>query len=141
MFDKINEMKESDYMEKVHLSKSKYCKAKQCNKILWLNKYKPECAEKTASESVLENGTEVGELARKLFGEYINIEYQSDLSKMIEQTKRYIEKAPNIITEASFDYNKNFCSVDILKNDVDGIEIYEVKSSTSISNIYLDDIS
>ena len=110
MFDKINKMKERDYMENLHLSKSKYCKAKQCNKILWLNKYKPECAEKTASEAVLENGTEVGELARKLFGEYINIEYQSDLSKMIEQTKRYIEKKPNIITEASFDYNKNFCS-------------------------------
>ena len=53
-------MKERDYMEKVHMSKSKYCKAKQCNKILWLNKYKPECAEETASESVLENGTEVG---------------------------------------------------------------------------------
>ena len=116
-------MKERDCMEKVHLSKSKYCKAKQCNKILWLNKYKP------------------GELARKLFGEYINIEYQSDLSKMIEQTKQYIEKKPNIITEASFDYNKNFCSVDILKNDMDGLEIYEVKSSTAISDIYLDDIS
>lgn len=128
-------------MEKVHLSKSKYCKAKQCNKILWLNKYKPECAEETASESVLENGTEVGELARELFGEYINIEYQSDLSKMIEQTRQYIEKKPNIITEASFDYNNNFCSIDILKNDVDGIEIYEVKSSTSINDIYLDDIS
>ena len=48
---------------------------------------------------------------------------------------------PNIITEASFEYNKNFCSVDILKNDVDGIEIYEVKSSTSINDIYFDDIS
>lgn len=128
-------------MAKVHLSKSKYCKAKQCNKIFWLDKYKPECAEQTASESALENGTEVGELARGLFGEYINIEFQSDLSKMIEQTKQHIGKAPNIITEASFDYNNNFCSVDILKNDIDGIEIYEVKSSTSINDIYLDDIS
>ena len=128
-------------MDKVHLSKSKYCKAKQCNKILWLNQYKPECAEQTASEAVLENGTEVGELARELLGEYSNIEYQSDLSKMIEQTKQQMEKKPNIITEASFAYDQNFCSVDILKNDVNGVEIYEVKSSTSISDIYLDDIS
>ena len=29
----------------------------------------------------------------------------------------------------------------ILKNDLDGVEIYEVKSSTEISDIYLDDVS
>lgn len=32
-----------------------------------------------------------------------------------------------------------FCSVDILKNDSDGVEIYEVKSSTQIKDIYVDD--
>ena len=47
---------------------------------------------------------------------------------------------PNIITEASFVYNHNFCSVDILKNDIDGVEIYEVKSSSDISQIYYDDV-
>lgn len=47
---------------------------------------------------------------------------------------------PNIITEASFEYNHNFCSVDILKNDIDGVEIYEVKSSSDISQIYYDDV-
>ena len=31
--------------------------------------------------------------------------------------------------------------MDILKNDLDGVELYEVKSSTDISNIYIDDIS
>lgn len=36
---------------------------------------------------------------------------------------------------------KKFCSVDILKNDIDGIEIYEVKSSTEVHDIYLDDAS
>lgn len=34
-------------MEKIQLYKSKYCKAKQCNKIILLNKYKLECAEET----------------------------------------------------------------------------------------------
>ena len=29
-------------MKYISLSKSKYCKAKQCNKILWLDKNKPE---------------------------------------------------------------------------------------------------
>ena len=60
-------------MGNVHLSKSKYCKCVQCPKILWLKKYKPECAIPTARDSILENGTKVGELAKGLFGKYQNI--------------------------------------------------------------------
>lgn len=125
----------------INLSKSKYCKAVQCNKILWLDQYKPEEAQEVANSSVLENGTEVGELARNLFGSFINIEFQEDLNLMIEETKKNLEKKPNIITEASFVYQNNFCSVDILKNELDGLSIYEVKSSTEIHDIYLEDIS
>ena len=128
-------------MNNVNLSKSKYCKAVQCNKILWLDKYKKEYAVDTADPAVLENGTEVGNLAKDLFGSHINIEYDKDLSKMVENTKMLMDKKPNIITEASFEYDNNFCSVDILKNDIDGLEVYEVKSSTEIKDIYLDDIS
>lgn len=128
-------------MEGIYLSKSKYCKAKQCNKALWLSKYNPEVATAIDNQSVLDNGTEVGELARGIFGEYINVEYNEDLSIMLQQTKELLNNAPNIITEASFSYNNNFCSVDILKNDIEGLEIYEVKSSTEIKEIYLDDIS
>lgn len=128
-------------MGNVYLSKSKYCRAKQCNKMLWMDKNKPEYAEDTARENVLTNGTIVGELARSLFGEYINITYQNELNKMTEETKMYLSSKPNIITEASFNFENNFCSVDILKNDIDGLEIYEVKSSTEVKSIYLEDIS
>ena len=57
-------------MEKDCLSKSEYCRAKQCNKILWLDKNKPEYAEAIANDSVLENGSEVGKLAKGLPREY-----------------------------------------------------------------------
>ena len=73
-------------MDKISLSKSKYCKAIQCNKLLWLDKYKPEVAVPTARDIVLENGTKVGELARGLFGDYINIDFNKDLNVMIEET-------------------------------------------------------
>ena len=128
-------------MDKIYLSKSKYCKAVQCNKILWMNKYKTEEAVQTARDAVLENGTEVGELARSLFGDYTNIEFNKDLNIMVEETIKLLENKPNIITEASFNYDNNFCSVDILKNNLDGVEIYEVKSSTEVHDIYLDDAS
>ena len=75
------------------------------------------------------------------FGNYINIEFDSDLSKMILNTEINLKNAPNIITEASFNYDNNFCSVDILKNDKDGLEIYEVKSSAELKDIYLEDVS
>jgi hypothetical protein len=60
---------------------------------------------------------------------------------MIEETNKFLEEKPNIICEASFSYEGNFCSVDILKNDIDGVEIYEVKSSTEVKDIYIDDVS
>lgn len=126
---------------KEYLSKSKYCKAIQCKKILWLDRYKIEEKEETARKSVLENGTKVGMLAKGLFGKYEDVAYNENLSIMVERTKELLNYKPNIITEASFEYNRNFCSVDILKNDKDGVEIYEVKSSTDIHDIYIDDIA
>ena len=122
-----------------NLSKSRYTEGIRCPKCLWLSCNKPDEGVES-SESILENGQEVGDLARKLFGDSILIEYTNP-TKMIEETNKYLENKPNIICEASFNYDNNFCSVDILKNDLDGVEIYEVKSSTKIAGIYLDDIS
>lgn len=124
---------------KVQLSKTKYCKMVQCKKILWLEKYKPGEKVITARESVFENGVKVGELAKSLFGEYENVEYDEHLNVMLRQTNNLLKNKPNIIAEACFKYENNFCSVDILKNDIDGVEIYEVKSSTHMEDIYLED--
>ena len=126
-------------MNNVYLSKSKYCRCVQCQKILWLEKYKPECATPEDKTVIFENGHKVGELAKGLFGDYEDIPFDRNISPMIKQTEELMPNKPNIITEASFDYNHNFCSVDILKNDLDGVEIYEVKSSTKVKDIYLDD--
>ncbi len=126
----------------MNLSKSKYCQGVQCLKILWLDKNMPEIKQDTVKDSVLDTGSEVGELARNLFGRHINISFQIDLSKMIEETKKVIDENENvIITEASFSYQNHFCSVDILKKNGNSYEIYEVKSSTKVEDIYLEDIS
>lgn len=94
-------------MNESYLSKSKYCKSIQCNKIIWLDKNKPEEAVQTTDESIFETGTKVGELARKYFGDFINIEFnKKDLSKMILETEINLQNAPNIITEVSFEYEK-----------------------------------
>ena len=128
-------------MNKEYLSKSRYCKCIQCPKILWLKKYKPEEISPSEKDAVFKNGKKVGEIAKGLFGKYEDIEYNEDLEVMIKKTNKLLNNKPNIITEASFNYNNNFCSVDILKNDIDGVEIYEVKSSTKLEDIYVDDVS
>ncbi len=128
-------------MNNVYLSKSRYCKCIQCKKILWLKKYKPDVAIPSEKDAIFENGNKVGELAKGLFGKYEDIKFNENLNIMIEKTKKLLKDKPNIITEASFNFDNNFCSVDILKNDIDGVEIYEVKSSTKIHDIYIDDIS
>ena len=46
-------------MKNVYLSKSKYCKGKQCEKMLWLEKHKPDVFEQTASDDILTNGIKV----------------------------------------------------------------------------------
>lgn len=128
-------------MNEIHLSKSKYCRAIQCNKMLWLEKNKPEEKGEMDNQAVLDNGTKVGELAKGIFGNYTNIEYDENLDKMIYDTKEALKESSNVITEASFKYKNNFCSIDILKVNGNSVEIYEVKSSTEIKDIYLDDIS
>ncbi len=125
----------------MYLSKSKYCTGIQCKKILWLDKNNPEVREDVSNQAVLDNGTEVGELAKGLFGKYVNVNYCDDLKTMIKDTKSLLLMDRIIITEASFEYENNFCSVDILVKNKDRYEMYEVKSSTEVSDVYLDDIS
>ncbi len=125
----------------MNLSKSKYCMAVQCLKMLWLNENKPEVKKEIDNESVLDNGIEVGIKARELLGEHVNISFNKDLQVMIKETKEYLKKDNIVITEASFGDNNNFCSVDILRKKGDKLEIYEVKSATEINDIYYDDLA
>lgn len=126
-------------MNETFLTKSSYCKAAQCEKIIWLNKFKPNKPETDEENPNFETGKEVGEIAKGLFGDYEDVPSDEDLNVRVKNTAKLLEKKPNIITEASFIYNNNFCSVDILKNDEDGVEIYEVKSTTKLDKIDMND--
>ena len=126
----------------LHLSKSRYCSAVQCPKMLWLKKNMPEVFDDSVvNQAVLDRGNDVGDLAMGLFGDYVEVPY-GDLSGMIAKTEELIEAGTPIIAEASFSYDGLFCSVDILKNLGDRrVELIEVKSSTRVSDIYLHDVA
>ena len=124
-----------------NISKSLYCNYVQCKKMIWLNKYKKEEYVETKNNSVMENGNEVGDLARSYFGNYSLVKYNEVLINMIMETKEYLKQKKKIICEASFKFDNLFSSIDILKVDDDGVSIYEVKSSTEVKDIYKDDAS
>ncbi len=126
----------------MNLSKSKYCNGIQCKKMLWLYKNKPEVIDNVSNDSVFETGNLVHEVAKYLFGEHVNIEFNDRLDEMIKDTFLTIESYEDVvITEASFKYLNNFCSVDILVKKNNSYELYEVKSSTELKDIYVKDIS
>ena len=118
------------------LSKSKYIAFCQCPRMMWLNVYHPELSSADPSQqSRFEKGNEVGDLAMTIFGDFIDVTTKRpdgtlDLKAMIELTREEMEAGRDVICEASFSFDGNYCAVDILRRQDDGWSIYEVKSST-----------
>ena len=118
------------------LSKSKYTQYCQCPKALWLRTYKPdEAVVDAGTEARFESGNEVGDLAMGMFGPFVEVTTKRedgslDLKAMIEKTQQEMTKGTEVICEASFTFEKNYCAVDILRKTKNGWAIYEVKSSS-----------
>ena len=125
------------------LSKSLYIRGLQCEKSLWLKKKKPEVlqAPDDGAQAVFDTGTSVGELACELFSGGERIEYTGDFSSQIAKTKELMGHGAKVIYEATFCFDGILVMVDILRIGKDGLIINEVKSSTSVKDVYIDDAS
>ena len=125
------------------LSKSLYIRGLQCEKSLWLKKKKPEVlqAPDDGAQAVFDTGTSVGELAFELFSGSERIEYTGDFGLQIAKTKELIEHGSKVIYEATFCFDGILAMVDILRIGKDELVINEVKSSTSVKDVYIDDAS
>ena len=125
------------------LSKSLYVRGLQCEKSLWLKKKKPEVlqAPDDGAQAVFDTGTSVGELACELFGGGERIEYTGNFNTQMTKTKELIERGTKVIYEATFCFDGILVMVDILRICEDGLIINEVKSSTSVKEVYIDDAS
>lgn len=126
------------------LSKSQYTRGLQCKKSLWLKKNTPELLTKPdkAMQAVFETGNQVGEFACSLFPNGKEIPYEgTSFIEKIALTKKFIEEGIQNIYEATFEFDGILVMVDILHKGENGWEIYEVKSSTKLSKVYIDDAS
>ncbi|MDD3601999.1 MAG: DUF2779 domain-containing protein [Sulfurovum sp.] len=129
----------------MRLSKSLYTRGLQCGKSLWLKKYTPEVLTPpdAQAQAVFETGSRVGELACNLFPGGIEIPYEgTTYDEKVALTQHHIDEGVRNIYEASFSFDDIFVMVDILHVNEDGsVEIYEVKSSTEVKDVYLHDVS
>lgn len=126
------------------LSKSQFLRGLQCHKSLWLHKFKPELRSEPdeSQQAVFDAGTDVGILAQGLFSGGEAIEFEgSTVDEKIERTKALIESGVKTIYEGTFRYDDILVMVDILHKGVSGWELYEVKMSSEVKDVHVNDVS
>ena len=64
---------------------------------------------------------------------------ENEIIENIASIKKLIEEKQKVIYEASFNFSDVLAVADILVNEKSGLKVYEVKSSTSISETYIRD--
>lgn len=107
------------------LSKSQYIRGLQCHKSLWLYKNRPDLRNVPSftTQSLFESGYSVGEVAKELFPNGVEIAFDSEnFLGMIEKTKELI-KTQNVIYEATFRENGIFAIFGKNKNLICKIEL------------------
>lgn len=126
------------------LSKSLYTRGIQCSKSLWLKKQSPEVLTPPDATAIarFETGNIVGDLACALFPNGREIPYmEKNFAGMAELTREWMAEGLEYIYEATFIHEGIVVMVDVLRITPYGLEIYEVKSSSEVKDIYLHDVS
>lgn len=109
--------------EEKGLSKSKYTKYYQCQKMLWMDTYKSgEAAVDDSVQKRFTEGTMLGDLAKSYFGKFVdlsapkfkNLDGKPNTQLMIAETERLIRDGVDNICEAAFSFDGCYCAVDIL---------------------------
>lgn len=126
------------------ISKSKYLNGLQCHKLLWYNYNKKEDIPEPdpATMLVFEQGQQVGQLAKQLFPDGVDVTSpHDDFSGMLRETQELL-KLRRPIFEAAFRFKNGFARADILNPvDGDGWDVIEVKSSTKLKDVNLYDLA
>ena len=125
------------------LSKSSFIRGVQCEKHLYLYKYHYTEMDQLSEmqKAIFKRGTDVGKLAQQLFSGGIDASPNSqfEYDKAVKLTNKLLNDKQKIIYEASFNFNDVLAVADIVVNEKSGLKIFEVKSSTSISETYIRD--
>jgi len=133
------------------LSKSKFLSGLQCHKRLYLEIHHPSLATKpdAATQAMFEMGTEVGELARNRFpgGVLVTAGYRQTEAALAQTTTLIQDLTVPAIFEAAFLHGGVLIRADVLERvpsvegEPCGWRLIEVKSSTRVKDIHLEDLA
>jgi predicted RecB family nuclease len=129
----------------MRLSKSRFVAGCQCVKRLYWQVHQPELAAQpgAADQAIMEQGREVGLLARQLFPGGVEVGSDGGLDQAIRATRELIAN-PEIpaLFESAFEHDGVVVRVDVLHRRADGrLRLIEVKSSASLKEEHLDDVA
>ena len=120
------------------LSKSRILAHRQCPKRLWLQIHKPDLVQYTDQQQLrFDSGNTVGEVAQRRYPDGRLIE-NDDLAQCLIDTQAALQTDKPIL-EATFQHDGVLIRADLLLPDEGGYRLVEVKSATSVKEIYLAD--
>jgi hypothetical protein len=125
------------------ISKSKFVAGVQCLKRLYWQVYDPELGARIPNRLVIEQGEEVGRLARLMFPGGVEVEAGRDnLGGAVRITRELVRNpAVPAIFEGAFEHGGVFVRVDILqRRGKNQWRLLEVKSSADLKEHYLYDV-
>lgn len=122
------------------LSKSNYISGRQCQRKLWLEKRKVAGTASTSESFRAKEGTEVGAIARTYFADAVEVPFDH-AEEMARSTDILLACGVQTICEATFISDGCSCSADIIRVHPDGLDVIEVKSTTSPKNVHSEDLA
>ncbi|HME42322.1 MAG TPA: DUF2779 domain-containing protein [Syntrophorhabdales bacterium] len=130
--------------DRLYLSKSLFIRGLQCHKSLFLDRYQPELRDEVSEEkqTLFDSGTDVGKLARELFPGGVEVPYEGlSPQEQLEMTASEIRRGTETLYEAAFNHNNVFMKADILHKGKRGWDLYEVKQSTEVKDVHVNDVA
>jgi hypothetical protein len=129
----------------IKISKSKFVAGCQCLKRLYWQVHEPELTAEpdAASEAIIEQGRDVGLLARQMFPGGVEVRSDGRLDEAIRETRELIDN-PEVpaIFEGTFEHGGVLVRVDILHRGRDSrLRLIEVKSTTDVKDHHVGDVA
>jgi hypothetical protein len=124
------------------LSKTAFLAGRQCPKRLWCETRVPEQvpAPDDTRRAIIEQGLEVGALARRLYPGGVDVSRAGTVGEMLRLTRDLLAQR-RVIFEGVFSAAGGHARADILAPEGEGWTLIEVKSATRPDEVHLHDIA
>jgi hypothetical protein len=122
------------------LSKTSFSRGWQCEKHLWLHRFRPELRDNRQEEGKIIKlaGNQVSDLARGLFPNGVmcgeqSLEEEKDWDASVLKTRKVIADGADELIFPSFYTGQHMCDIHFMRKEAEGWRLYVVKTAGRIS--------